>query len=287
MRKKKIALIPVGVILAVTISLALWAFVIEPNRLVVNETQIAMPNWPASANGLKVVAIGDIHGGSNFITPEKIRRVVTMTNETNPDLIVLLGDFVTGMSGVPPRMTQEVIAENLKGLKARYGVYAVMGNHDWWTGGERMTKALESIGVRVLEREATSLVHNGQTIWLVGVPDFSTRWPTSLVEPLKQVNETDPVIALTHSPDVFPEMIRDMRKYNFVLTLAAHTHGGQVNLPLLGRRIVPSLYGRRYVAGLIRDGRTSLFVTTGIGTSVLPVRFRVPPEIAVLTLVRE
>ncbi len=287
MRKKKLVLLILGLSLAITIALALWAFVIEPNRLVVDETTIAMPNWPAAANGLKIVSIGDIHGGSNFITPEKIRRIVTESNATNPDVIVLLGDFVTGHSMAPPRMAPEVIAENLKGLRARYGVFAVMGNHDWWTGGPRMIKALQDIGIRVLEREAAAIVHNGQTIWLLGVPDFSTRWPVSLVAPLEPVNYAAPVIVLTHSPDAFPELVRDMHNYNFVLTLAAHTHGGQVKLPLLGARIVPSLYGRRYVAGLIRDGRTSLFVTTGIGTSVFPIRFGVPPEIAVLTLIRQ
>jgi predicted MPP superfamily phosphohydrolase len=287
MNTRKVVLITIASIAAIGLALAIWAFLIEPNRLVVNETKIALPNWPVGLNNLKIVAIGDIHGGSNFIDEAKIRLVVTRANEQQPDLIVLLGDYVTGGEGVPPRMTPEVIAANLKGLTAKYGVYAVLGNHDWWTDGPRMQRALESIGVVVIDKDAVPIDRDGQVLWLMGVPDFTTHWPADMTPALAKINGSGPVIALTHSPDTFPELMKDPRMDKVVLTLAAHTHGGQVNLPGMGRLVVPSLYGQLYAAGLVRNGQHAVFVTTGIGTSVLPLRFRVPPEIAVLNLTRE
>jgi predicted MPP superfamily phosphohydrolase len=287
MTKKRLALLITATLALAVLFLALWALVIEPNRLVVNQVTVTMSNWPPSLNGLKIVAIGDLHGGSNFIDEAKIRLVVAKANEANPDLIVLLGDFVTGGGRQAPHMTPEVIAKNLSGLKARYGVYAVLGNHDWWTDGPRMRRALESIGVRDIDADLVPITHEGRTLWLLGVPDFSTHWPADLKPALAKLTTPGPIIVLTHSPDVFPDLVKYYNIPNMDLTLAAHTHGGQVNLPLAGRRIVPSLYGERYAAGVVRDGDHTLFVTTGVGTSVLPIRFRVPPEIAVLTLVNK
>ncbi|MEO6394252.1 MAG: metallophosphoesterase [Pyrinomonadaceae bacterium] len=280
MSKKKIALIVTICLLAIVISLGLWAFVIEPNRLVLNSVTVALPNWPAPLNGLKIVAIGDIHGGSNFITEAKIQKLVEQANAQNPDVTVLLGDFVTGSKPTDPLMSQETVARNLSGLRAKYGVFAVLGNHDWWTDGFRMLKALSDVGIRVIDNDAVRIIHNGQTVWMMGVPDFSTQWHASLKGAWDKITTPDPVIAITHSPDVFPEL-----SPRITLTLAAHTHGGQVSLPLVGRLVVPSMYKQRYAAGLIRDGDRSLFVTTGVGTSVFPVRFGVPPEVAILTLV--
>ena len=123
--------------------LALWAFVIEPSRLVLRETRITLPSWPANFKGLRVAVISDLHAGSPFITLDKIHRVVGMMNATRPDLILLPGDFVVG--GVPGGrfMEPEVMASALKGLRARFGVFATLGNHDWWYNGQRVKKSLE------------------------------------------------------------------------------------------------------------------------------------------------
>ena len=204
-----------------------------------------------------------------------MRRV----NETNPDLVLIPGDFVIqGVRGgrfVEP----ETIAENLKELRARRGVFAVLGNHDWWLNGERVRRALESAGIRVLENDAARVeFDSGKAIWLAGLADLWTRRP-DIPGTLAKVTDDAPVIAFTHNPDIFPNMPRRV-----ILTIAAHTHGGQVNIPLVGRPIVPSDYGQRYAAGLIVEDGRHLYVTTGIGTSIIPVRFRVPPEITVLTM---
>lgn len=277
--KKKIILYLFGTPLLIGALLVLWAFVIEPNRVIVNQTEIKIAAWPAPFAHLKIAAISDLHAGMRFINEAKLEKVVEMTNATEPDLIVLLGDFISRDKDEKLRMTPETIADKLKGLRAKYGVYAVLGNHDWNFDGERVRRALEGAGIHVLENDVAQIQKDGQTLWLLGVPDFWMRQPIDIRPALAKINAPGPIIALTHNPDVFPTL-----PPNIILTLAGHTHGGQVNIPFYGRPIVPSQYGERYAAGYIQENNRHLFVTTGIGTTGLAVRFRVPPEIAVLTI---
>ena len=243
-----------------------------------NET-IALSNWPSALNGIRIAALADIHAGSPFIDLDKLRQVVKRTNETTPDVIVLLGDFMVRNTWHSKEMAPEVIAEALKELHAPLGVYAVLGNHDWWYDVTRVRRALESQGIRVLDNDVVRLERNGQPLWFVGIAD-AWSLKDDIAGTSRKVQAGEPAIALTHNPDILPRF-----PPAFQLTLAGHTHGGQVNLPFLGRRIVPSEFGQRYAAGHIEEEGKHLFVTTGIGTSVFPVRFRVPPEIAVLTLI--
>lgn len=268
-----------GGILLLAIPLAVWVLWWEPNRLTVKATTIAIPNWPAGFANIKVVALSDLHVGAPHITLDKVREVVRRTNEQQPDLIVLLGDYVI-QDVIGGTFTEpEVFVEILRELKAPQGVYAVLGNHDWWLGGEQVTRAFERVGIRVLTNEAVRIERNGSTLWLAGLGDFFSR-KDDLEKTLRSITSSDPVVAITHTPDIFLKLPPQI-----ILTLAGHTHGGQVNLPLLGRRVVPSDYGEKYAIGLVEEGEQRLFVTTGIGTSILPVRFRVPPEISVLTIV--
>lgn len=278
--KKRIVLLIFGALLLTGLLLVLWAFVIEPNRIVVNEVEIKLPEWPAAFNQLKIVAVSDIHAGATYINEAKLERLVSSINETQPDVIVLLGDFVSGDDHQRVWMEPEVIAGKLKNLRAKYGVYAVLGNHDWWFDGARVTRALNGAGIRVLENDVAQIQKDGQTVWLLGVPDFWTRQPIDLRPALQKINTPGPVIALTHNPDVFPTL-----PANIILTLAGHTHGGQVSIPFVGRPIVPSKYGEKYAIGHIQESNRHLFVTPGIGTTGYAVRFRVPPEISVLTIV--
>jgi predicted MPP superfamily phosphohydrolase len=174
----------------------------------------------------------------------------------------------------------EPTAAALRELRAPLGVFAVLGNHDWWYDGARVGRALEGAGIRVLEDSAIPVLVNGRRLWIAGVSDAMTR-PANISRALAAVPEDAPVIVLTHSPDVFPRM-----PARVLLTLAAHTHGGQVNLPLLGRLIVPSRYGARYAIGHIHEDGRDLFVNPGLGTSIIPVRFQVPPEISLVTVGR-
>jgi uncharacterized protein len=263
---------------AIGIPLVLWSFWWEPNSLQVNQYKLEVERLPKGFDNIRVVAMSDLHVGSPYITLEKLQTVVKEANAQDPDLIVLLGDFVIqGIIG-GEFIEPEKFVEVLKDLKAKQGVYAVLGNHDWIMGGERVAAAFERVGIRMLTNEAILLERNNSKLWLAGVGDFFTAH-----HDLKKLAETittnDPVLALTHTPDVFLKL-----SPQFILTLAGHTHGGQVNLPLLGRAVVPSNYGQKYSIGDITEGEKRLFVTSGIGTSILSVRFRVPPEIAVLTL---
>src|SRR5918912_4425055 len=186
-RKKRIALIAGGLLLC-CLSLILWAFLIEPNRLVVNETQLSLRGWPPAFAGLKIVVVSDLHVGSPHIDVEKVKQTVATINAQNPDLILLGGDFViqdvVGGHFVEP----EVIAENLKGLHAPLGVFAVLGNHDWWYDGERVRRALSGAGIRVLENDVVRLQPSGQSLWLVGLADLWTRTP-DIAGPLQRITD--------------------------------------------------------------------------------------------------
>ena len=164
-------------------------------------------------------------------------------------------------------------------LRAQFGVYAVLGNHDWWYNAARVKASLENVRLTVLENDVAALSINGQKLWLTGLSDEWAGKP-DLSGTLAKVTDQAPVIVLTHNPDLFPRL-----PANIALTLAGHTHGGQCAFPLIGRPIVPSKFGQRYAAGYLIEEQKPLFVTSGLGTSILPVRFGVPPEIAFLKLV--
>jgi len=154
----------------------------------------------------------------------------------------------------------------------------VLGNHDWWNDGPKVRAAFEAHGVAVLDDEVRRIHYRGKNFCLLGLRDETERLRSARAE-LALALPGMPLLVLTHEPDIFHDL--DERA---TLTLAGHTHGGQVDLPLLGRRVVPSRFGSRYAAGHVVEAGRHLFVTTGVGTSIVPIRFRVPPEIALLTL---
>jgi predicted MPP superfamily phosphohydrolase len=260
--------------------LVFYGFFIEPNRLIVRHETIQINDWPPQLNNLRIAVLSDIHAGSAFIDEDKLRLIVRRTNELSPDLIVILGDYVSGNGRNPKRMDPEVFAPILKGLHARLGVYSVLGNHDWWHGGNKVRGALEVNGIRVLEDEVIQLDDQGASFWLAGLADLWTR-PQRITQTIDKIPPDQTIIALTHNPDIFPRLPARVQ-----LLLAGHTHGGQVRLPFIGTVIEPSDYGERYVRGHVVEDGHHLFVTTGIGTSIVPVRFGVPPEIVLLTVSR-
>ena len=259
------------------LGIAIWAFFIEPNRLVTRHETVQIERWPVELSELKIAVLSDIHAGGRFIDDGKLRLIVERTNQLQPDLIVILGDYVSGGRG-DHGMAPEQFAPLLKGFHAPLGVYTVLGNHDWWFDGERVRRALEANGIKVLENDITQIETRGRSFWLLGLADLWTRTPRH-GESVAKVPEGDPIIAIAHNPDSFPGLPQRVR-----LFLAGHTHGGQVRLPLIGTLVHTSDYGDRYEAGHVFENGHHLFVTTGIGTSIVPVRFGVPPEIVLLTV---
>lgn len=258
--------------------LFVWSFFIEPELFNVNNITIK----DNQLKGLKVVLVSDLH--AKKYQKEKLIRVVNKINEQKPDIILNTGDFVSA-EYKQFSMPIEEIAPIFSGLKAKYGVYAVLGNHDWWVGGQRIERVLEKNGTVVLGNENTSIKVNGKKIYIVGVEDMTTR-NINLGKALEGVSS--PAILITHSPDLFPFITKPANqrltgKVNLVL--AGHTHGGQVVLPLVGATIVPSDFDKEYAQGLIQEGGKKMFVTKGIGTSILHVRFNCIPEIVVINFV--
>ena len=277
-RWKKRVRVTLASIPLLTACLVIWGVFIEPNRLVIHSEVIKIDYWPKELDGLRIAVISDIHTGGPFIDDKKLRLIVQRTNETKPDLIVLLGDYMSGNSWHGHRVEPEVTAAVLKDFRAPLGVYAVLGNHDWWYNGEKVRSAFEEVGFHVLENEVAEVKWRGAAFSLVGLADLWTR-PQGIDETVAKVRPGSATIALTHNPDIFPSVPQTVP-----LLLAGHTHGGQVNLPFIGTPVVPSNFGSKYTRGHIVENGHHLFVTTGIGISILAVRFRVPPEIVVLSI---
>ena len=263
-------------IVAVMIGMTVDGFVIEPGRLVVDRAQVSVPlQRPGS---LRIAVLTDLHVGSPHNGIDNLRRVVELTNAQHPDIVCILGDLVIqGVRGghfVSPEDSSAI----LNGLRSTYGTFAVLGNHDVWLDYLRVAKALESNGIDVIEDAAVRLDTGAGGLWLAGVGDYMTG-RARVSTGLSHVTDDAPVIILTHNPDVFTAVPKRV-----ALTLAGHTHGGQVKLPFNWTPIVPSIYGQRYAAGYVNEGGRQMYVSTGVGTSIIPVRFRVPPSITILTV---
>jgi|CXWL01.1.fsa_nt_gi predicted MPP superfamily phosphohydrolase len=280
----------------VFLALLSYAYFVEPQRLVVKHETLQIKGWDPTFDGLKIVMLSDIHGGSNYVTEERLQEIVRKINEQQPDLVVMLGDYVSEIREDDPatrgqlKMPIETIAGNLSGIKSTYGVFAVLGNHDGWYNDGKIATAFTAVGYKVLQNEIASIEKDSKKLRILGMKDhlkLTKGWKATSDE-LKQIAASSgegQIIALEHSPDLMPVITGPLSiSDDLKLVLAAHTHGGQVWIPIFGRPVVPSTFGQKYAHGHIRENNVDLFVTSGIGMSVLPIRFLVPPEIVVLRI---
>jgi uncharacterized protein len=277
-RRLRIGVIALSGLTVLGLLLAIWGFLIEPGLLLVRHVTIETAKWPAALPPLRIVALADIHAGASHVEEAKLDRIVAEVNAQNPDVVLLLGDYVIQhvLFGTP--MPPDTIASHLAGLRAKHGVFAVLGNHDWYDGGKRVWRALENVGIRVLENSAVPLPGSEDRIWLAGIANDSTRHPHP-AGTFRPIPEGAAVVALTHDPAIFPDI-----PARAALTVAGHTHGGQVSIPFWGALFIPGRSPLRYAYGHIAENANDLYVTSGIGTTALPVRFNAPPEIVVITL---
>lgn len=272
-----------AVLLAIVYGLCVWSFLVEPKLLVVRHVEVASPAWRGAP--LRIGMVSDTHVGAAHMSLPRLRSVVGRLNRERPDVVVLLGDYAGGHEPAALRQAPER-SEILRGAallgeaRAPLGMVAVLGNHDWWYDGRALEAQLQRVGVRVLENEAVRLERAGGSFWLAGLGDLeSRRARPSVMQALRDVPDDEPVVVLSHWPDPFAGV-----PPRVALTLAGHTHCGQVNLPIFGRVVHASRAARRWGCGLYDEGGRQLYVTGGLGVSILPVRFRAPPEIVLLTL---
>ena len=246
----------------------------ETWALRVTREEIPLPNLPAAFGGLRVCHLSDLHVGRH-VSAEYVNRALGMAAGLEAQLVVLTGDYAsyewTFIKSILPALGR---------LQAPLGVFAVLGNHDYMRAQRGpATRALKSAGVRVLENEAVKLTMAGATLHLVGIADPVTGHQ-DFDRAMEQVPPDGCKVFLAHTPDVIPAV----NALHADLLLAGHTHGGQVNLPFIGPPVVPSAFGARFAAGLAQYEGTPVFVTRGVGVIDPFLRFRCPPEVALLTL---
>jgi predicted MPP superfamily phosphohydrolase len=271
--------------------LPLYATRAEPRWLEVTRVRVELRGLPPAVDGLTIAQLGDFHVGQH-VSRDQVRRAVEIADTLVPDLIVLTGDFVTGSASY-----SSVCAEELAHLKARYGVYAVLGNHDNWTNADEVSANVGAAGIVVLRDEARAIDIGESKLWLLGIEDtgftagffggsfsdFKAIWDEKrqrLAELLKVVPDDELRLLLVHNPD-FTEMLPEGR---IDLALCGHTHGGQVRVPFLGAPVVPSFFGGKYARGLVRGPSTLVYVNRGIGLIPPAVRFNCRPEVTLLRL---
>lgn len=245
----------------------MWCFTIEPNVVTIKKYRLK----DDALKGVKIVLAGDFH-----VKPyqeKRLQYVVNKINLQNPDVVVLIGDYVN--------MHEETMsypifktAEKLSEIYSKAGIYTVLGNHDYYKDGAKIKKALSDKGIIVLENRCRKIEIGDKTFYIAGIEDLTTGFP-NVKRALKYAD--GPVILLSHQPDIFPDVPDCVN-----LTLAGHTHGGQVVLPFIGPLIVPSKFGKKYACGYFEENSKKMIVTKGIGTSILPIRFNCSPEIVVI-----
>jgi uncharacterized protein len=263
-----------------------YAGAVEPSDLLVTRYALTPPRWPAGQS-LTITVIADLHAGGPHITLPQVARIVDTSNALRSDLIVLLGDFKAWYKFNINPIDDPLWAAELGRLRAPLGVWAILGNHDWWHDLHGVRSALAGVRIPVLENDAVRLGADGQKFWLAGLGDQLAhrigprqfRGVDDLPGTLKHVTTDDPVVLLVHEPDIFPQVPERV-----ALTLAGHTHGGQIRVPLIWPQFVPSRYGARFAYGHVIENDRHLIVSGGLGTSVIPARLGVPPEILHVTL---
>lgn len=257
--------------LALNLTHVARAAITEPYMLTIEHERIELRRLPKSFESFRIVQLSDIHHGP-FSDPSQIERAVDTANRLQPDIIALTGDYIS-----KERHYAAPCAEMLGRLRARFGVYAVLGNHDHWVDAALITDLFRAEGITMLVNQGMRFELNGSAFWLAGVDDTMVGLEDISLA-LAGSREDEMKLLLAHNPIV----LRRAARADVDLVLSGHTHGGQVAL-----RSEPSTSGgprRRFLKGLGRLGNTQIYVNRGLGTVVLPIRYGCPPEVSLLEL---
>ncbi len=252
----------------------------EPHEITLEHVEVHLPRWPRQLDGFRLVQISDIHF-DEFTHARHLRQAVEAVNAQAPDLVVATGDFVTEPNFFHNRIAAAQkawpAAEVLAGIKARYGRWAVLGNHDM-TAPDIVVEALTAHKFPVLRNAAVPVEAGLARFWVGGLDDILHGKPDAAAT-LQKIPREECVIAAVHEPDYADVLSR----YAIDFQISGHSHGGQIRLPAIGALYLPPL-ARRYVMGSYRVRDLQLYVNRGIGVILLPMRFLCPPEVTVFTL---
>lgn len=242
--------------------------------------EIAIRDLPPGFDGMRIVQLSDLHF-SPLVSRAYLEKCIEMTNALQPDWIFLTGDYVsTGMSRDETiRGFVDPLAELLSNLRARDGVFAVMGNHDMTVQPVRVRQAITAAGISVLRNQSMELTVAGERLPLVGLADYATDYIDE-ARAFADIDPDAPALIMMHNPDYFA---RPMRHRNGLI-LAGHTHGGQIVLPIIGPAFALSIRGNRYLQGLFHKDRLAMLVNRGLGVVRLRMRLNCRPEISEIIL---
>ena len=263
--------------------LGIWGVLWEPETLVVRRIEVVSQAW--TGRPLRIGVISDTHMGAPHMSVARMRRLVARMNSEHPDVVTLLGDYIGGHAPASSRSSGDRAAilatfHEMGGFRAGLGTYAVLGNHDWWYDGPLVAAALDAAGVHVLENQAFRVERGAGSFWIAGLADHDAPRAPSYTQSMLNIPASASLIALAHRPDKFAAAPAQV-----ALTLAGHTHCGQVHIPFAARYMPQtSEESQRWPCGLYEDHGRRLYVSGGVGVSFLPVRFLQPPEIAIVTL---
>lgn len=280
-KKRGLTVFAAGIFIA--LACLIWAFFVEPNRLCMTRERVEIAAWTGTKSHGKFAVLGDFHFSPN--DAERARKIVDAVLAESPDAVFLLGDYVNGHSR-KSSMPLDEIAGHLGRLAETVPVFAVLGNHDAYVGRREVATALRQVGIYVFDEKGTQALNlkNGSRVLVGGTADAHSYFPVFDGDdvPENPSAGTLPFILLSHSPDVLPFLDATVD-----LTLCGHTHGGQICFPG-GFPVFNScrVAGHQFAAGMqtVPASGKPIFITRGLGTSVLPLRFFCPPEIAIIEI---
>jgi predicted MPP superfamily phosphohydrolase len=257
--------------LALSLSEAARSALAEPFMLTIERREIFLKRLPSRLDGFRIVQLSDLHLGP-LTSGEQLRRAIEVANNLNPDIIALTGDYISH-----ERQYAAPCAEIVGRLRARCGVFAVLGNHDHWTDAALITDLFRAEGLTVLINEGMRFEKDGASFWLAGVDDTMVGLE-DLPLALAGARADEMKLLLAHNPII----LRRAARAGVDLVLSGHTHGGQV--AIRPERSASGRPRRRLLRGLGRQGETQIYVTRGLGTVILPIRYGCPPEVSLIEL---